>query len=222
LLAGNQLRNPGFEDGTEGWQADERPISSGFEIVTEPVHSGRAAAHLVADWQPGSLERFVAVYPAAQSISPPRFPDRIGGWYRVDRWEYASDQGALQLQIIVSVIGDPRTGEIVQSNNPDGPTVHPELENLQLRYQLAGPTEDPEDGGNIKNRVIGRGPPALGTWLHFDLSVKSDFEQRWGSLPANHRELVAMFIVRWDDKPEGAALHADVYFDDLFFGFDDL
>jgi hypothetical protein len=159
---------------------------------------------------------------AAQEISPPRFPDRIGGWYRVDRWDYESEEGGLQLQIIVAPVGDPRTRDIVQSNDPEGSEAHPELDNYQLRYQLAGPTEDPEDEGNVKTRVIGKGPPALGSWVHFDLPVKSDFEQLWGSVPANYRLLRAMFAVRWDDKPEGAALHADVYYDDLFFGFDDL
>ena len=186
------------------------------------MHSGHGAAHLVAFWQPGNRERPVSVRSATQEISPPRFPDRIAGWYRVDRWEDASDGGALQLQIIVSAIGDPRTREIVKSDDPGDPEVHPKLDNFQLRYQLAGPTEEPEDGGNIRHRVIGSGPPDLGSWLHFDLPVKSDFAQRWGSVPANFRQLRIMFLVRWDDKGEGAALHADVYYDDLFFGFEDL
>jgi len=222
LLVGNQLRNPGFEAGTQGWGGIEQDDSVAFEVVGAPVHSGRGAAHLVASWRPGSRERPVSVRSATQEISPPRFPDRIAGWYRVDRWEDASDEGALQLQIIVSAIGDPRTREIVKSHDPDGPEVHPKLENFQLRYQLAGPTEAPEDGGNIKNRVIGSGPPNLESWLRFDLPVKSDFGQRWGSVPANYRQLRIMFAVRWDDKAEGAALHADVYYDDLFFGFEDL
>jgi hypothetical protein len=222
LLVGNQLRNPGFEAGTRGWGRTERRDTSGFKIVSEPVHSGQQAAHLVASWQRGSRERPVIVRRAIQLISPPRFPDRIAGWYRVDRWEDESDDGSLQLQILVSAVGDPRTREIVRSNDPDGPDIHPKLDNFQLRYQLAGPTHVPEDGGNVKHRVIGRGPPALGSWVHFDLPVKSDFGQRWGTVPANYRELQIMFAVRWDDKPERAALHADVYYDDLFFGFDDL
>ena len=93
----------------------------------------------------------------------------------------------------------------------DGP-----VENMQ------SPTEQPEDGGNVRNRVIGEGPPELGSWVRFDLPVKSDFEQRWGTVPANYRQLRIMFAVRWDDKEEGAPLHADVYYDDLFFGFEDL
>ena len=222
LLVGNQLRNPGFEAGTADWGRIERRDSVGFEVVSEPVHSGHGAAHLIASWQPGNRERPVSLRNAAQEISPPRFPDRIAGWYRVDRWEYASEEGALQLQIIVVAIGDPRTREIVKSDDPDDPEVHPKLDNFQLRYQLAGPTEAPEDGGNIRNKVIGEGPPELGSWLHFDLPVKSDFEQRWGTVPANYRLLRIMFGVRWDDKEEGAALHADVYYDDLFFGFEDL
>jgi len=167
-------------------------------------------------------ERPVSVRSATQEISPPRFPDRVAGWYRVDRWEYAPDEGALQLQIIVAAIGDPRTLEIVKSDDPDDPEVNPKLDNFQLRYQLAGPSEELEGGGNIRYRLIGKGPPDLGSWLHFDLPVKSDFEQRWGTVPADFRELRIMFIVRWDDKEEGAALQADVYYDDLFFGFEDL
>jgi len=221
LVGGNQLRNPGFEEGTDGWGRIERPDIIGFEVVSEPVHSGRGAAHLAASWRLGDRERPVKVHNAAQEISPPRFPDRIDGWYRVDRWENTPARGALELQIIVVAIGDPRTREIVQSNDPDGPTVHPRLENFQLRYRLAGPTDAPEDGGNVKHRVIGNGPPLLGSWVHFDLPVKSDFERLWGTSPANFRKLRVMFSVRWDDKPEGAALHADVYFDDLFFGFED-
>ncbi len=228
LLVGNQLRNPDFEAGTQGWERPEPHQWVGFEVVSEPVHSGNGAAHIVASWQPGDRERPVSVRSAIQEISPPRFPDRIAGWYRVDRWEYASDEDPLQLQIIVVAIGDPRTREIVESdqpydeNNPDNPEVPASLDNYQLRYQLAGPNEEPEDGGNIRTRVIGKGPPDLGSWLHFDLPVKSDFEQRWGRVPANFRQLRIMFLVRWDDKEEGAALHADVYYDDLFFGFDDL
>ncbi len=222
LLVGNQLRNPGFEADTHGWGGIEQGNSIGFEVVSEPVHSGHGAAHLVASWRPGNPERPVSVRSASQEISPPRFPDRIAGWYRVDRWEDGSDRGALQLQILVVAIGDPRTREIVQSDDPDDPEVHPKLDNFQLRYQLAGPTEAPEDGGNIRNRVIGKGPPDLGSWLRFDLPVKSDFQQLWGSVPANYRQLRIMFAVRWDDKEEGAALHADVYYDDLFFGFEDL
>lgn len=221
LLAGNQLRNPGFEAGTQGWEEVEGRNSIAFEVVSEPVHSGHGAAHLVASWRPGNRERPVRVRSAIQEISPPRFPDRVAGWYRVDRWEDASDAEVLQLQIIVAAIGDPRTREIVESGDPDAREVHPRLDNFQFRYQLAGPAEAPEDGGNVKNRAIGYGPPKLGSWLHFDLPVKADFEQRWGHVPADYERLRVMFAVRWDDKPEGAALHADVYYDDLFFGFEE-
>ncbi len=222
LLVGNQLRNPGFETGAEGWGLGERRESVDFEVVSEPVHSGRAAARLVASWRPGRQEQPVSVRSAAQEISPPRFPDRVGGWFRVDRWESDSEQSPLQLQVIVAAIGDPRTREIVATDGPVGSDVHPELDNFQLRYQLAGPGEELADGGNFKHRVVGRGAPELGRWQRFDLSVKADFERRWGAVPENFRELRVMFAVRWDDKQVGAALHADVYYDDLFFGFEDL
>jgi hypothetical protein len=222
LLVGNQLRNPGFEAGTKGWVKPGRRSSISFEIANEPVHSGDRSARLVASWQPGDNERPVSVRSATQEISPARFPDRIAGWYRVDRWEDAPDESTLQLQILVAAFGDPRTREIVKPDDFDDPAVHAKLENFQLRYQLAGPTEEPEDGANVKNQVIGKGPPDLGSWVRFDLPVKPDFEQHWGVVPANYQYLRVMFAVRWDDKEEGAALHADVYYDDLFFGFEDL
>ncbi|MFB3118826.1 MAG: hypothetical protein ACE1ZP_08660, partial [Myxococcota bacterium] len=79
LLVGNQLRNPGFEAGTEGWGGIEQRDAVGFEVVSEPVHSGHGAAHLIASWQPGNPERSVSVRNVTQEISPPRFPDRIAG-----------------------------------------------------------------------------------------------------------------------------------------------
>ncbi len=222
LLVGNQLRNPGFEAGAEGWGLGGRRDSLAFEVVSEPVHSGRAAARLVASWRPGRQERPVSVRSALQDISPPRFPDRVEGWFRVDRWESQSERSPLRLQVIVAAIGDPRTRDIVATDGPEDSDVHPELDNFQLRYQLAGPSEDPEDGGNFKHRVVGSGAPELGRWQHFDLPVKADFQRRWGAVPENYRVLRVMFVVRWDDKEAGAALHADVYYDDLFFGFEDL
>lgn len=222
LLVGNHLRNPGFEAGDTGWGEIAGRKQVDFEVVDEPTHSGRGAAHLAASWQPGNREQSVSVRSAIQEISPPLFPDRIAGWYRVDRWEDTPGPGALQLQIIVGVIGDPRTLEIVRSDDPNDPEVNPALENFQLRYQLAGPTAELEDGANIRHRVIGVGPPPLERWVPFELPVKSDFEERWNYIPANFRQLRVLFGVRWDDKQEGAALRADVYYDDLFFGFDDL
>ncbi len=222
LLVGNQLRNPGFEEDTEGWgEGGDRKLVD-FELATAPVHAGHRSAYFLASWQPGDQERPVRFVSAPQEISPTRFPDRVAGWYRVERWEDVPESGILQLQIIVVAAGDPRTPEIVASHHPADTEISPELNNLQVRYQLAGPAEEPDDGGNVKTAIIAHGPPELATWVHFDLPVKSDFERLWGTLPEKYQKLGVIFGVRWDDKPEGAALHADVYYDDLFFGFEDL
>ena len=64
-------------------------------------------------------------------------------------------------------------------------------------------------------------PPLLGEWIQFDLPVRRDFETLWGVVPSDYDFLRVFFEVRWDNKEEGAVLHADVYYDDLFFGFED-
>jgi len=222
LLVGNQLQNPGFEAGMEHWGTRDQATSTGFEIVEQPVHSGRGAAHLVAFWRPGIPERPVSVRSATQEISPPRFPDRIGGFYRVDRWDDTPGRAALQLQIMVIALGDPKIHEIVKLEDVDKPETYEKLDNFQLRYQLAGPATEPEDGGNVRTLVVGTGPPELASWVRFDLPVKSDFAERWGHVPDKFRQLRIMFTVRWDDKEAGAPIRADVYYDDLFFGFEDL
>lgn len=222
LLVGNWLRNPGFEAGTASWEGLGRAQSAGFEIASEPVRSGGAAAFLLAIWEPGAHERPVSFRTASQEISPPRFPDRVAGWYRVERWEDAPEPGVLQLQVIVSAIGDPRSREIIASQYPDVGDLPAALNSLQVRYQLAGVAEALEGGGNVKQIAVGTGAPPLATWVRFEQRVKDDFARLWGTVPRDFDQLRVMFGVRWDDKPDGAALRADVYYDDLFFGFDDL
>ncbi len=73
----------------------------------------------------------------------------------------------------------------------------------------------------MRAKLVRAGPPELGQWVHFDFPVKDDFQELWGAVPADFTFLRVFFETRWDDKEEGAALHADVYYDDLFFGFED-
>jgi hypothetical protein len=128
----------------------------------------------------------------------------------------------LRLQVIIAAIGDPRTRALVAAQDPEAEPPSPKLDNLQLRYQLAGSVEGLEDRGNVKQIALAGGPPELGTWVRFEMPVKADFERLWGTVPQAYDRLRVMFGVRWDSKPAGAALRADVYYDDLFFGFDDL
>jgi hypothetical protein len=215
---GNQLQNPGFEIGVEGWGDMQGTPWDGFEVVEEPVHSGQQAARMLISWQPGDREKPISARGAVQEISPSRFPDRLSGWYRVDHWENPSDQTLLFLDVAIVAAGDPRTHDIVI---PDDPELHPTLDNFQIRYYMAGLTEVYDPLLNMRPKMAGEGPPELGKWVHFDFPVKADYQELWGAVPANFRYLRVFFEVRWEKKEIGEPLRADVYYDDLFFGFDD-
>jgi hypothetical protein len=215
---GNQLINPGFEDGEDGWGDMQGTRWIGFEIVDEPVHSGEYAARMLITWQPGDREKPISARGAVQEISPSRFPDRLAGWYRVDHWENPSDQTLLYLDVAVGAVGDPRAHDVVI---PDDPELHPSLDNYQIRYYMAGLTEPYENLLNMRAKNVGEVSPILGEWVHFDFPIKADFQQLWGAVPADFQYLRVFFETRWEEKEEGAALRADIYYDDLFFGFDE-
>jgi hypothetical protein len=217
-LIGNQLQNPGFEDGVEGWGQMQDVHWIGFEAVDEPIHSGHQAARMLLSWQPGDREKPISAGGAVQEISPSRFPDRLAGWYRVDHWENPSDQTLLYLDVAVVAVGDPRIHDIVI---PDDPELHPDLDNYQIRYYTAGLTEPSEQVLNMRSKLVREGPPELREWVYFEFPIKADFQELWGTVPADFRYLRVFFEVRWEEKEEGAALRADVYYDDLFFGFDE-
>ena len=215
---GNQLKNPGFEEQTQrwGWMQSIRWI--GFGVVAEPVHSGLYAAQMSLRWQPGDREKPISTSGAVQDLALSRFPDRISGWYWVERWENPSDQTLLYLDVAVAVVGDPRAHDIII---PDDPELHPDLANYQIRYYMAGLTEPYENLLNMRAKMVGVGPPELGKWVHFDFPVKADFQQLWGAVPADFDYVRIFFEARWEEKEEGAPVHAEFYYDDLFFGFDE-
>jgi len=223
---GNQLHNPGFEDKLavgfmnvgDGWGFIRGTRWIGFEVVDQPIHSGRHAARLLLSWQPGDREQPISAQGAIQEISPPRCPDRLAGWYRVDHWENQSDQTLLYLDVAVAAVGDPRARDIVI---PDDPELHPDLDNYQIRYYMAGLTEPYDPVLNMRTKLVREGPPELGEWVYFDFPIKADFQELWGAVPADFSFLRVFFEVRWEEKEEGAALRADIYYDDLFFGFDE-
>ncbi|MGE4607886.1 MAG: hypothetical protein AAEJ52_14180, partial [Myxococcota bacterium] len=134
LLAGNQLRNPGFEQHSNGWGDMAGTRWLGFEAVESPSHSGDRSAHLRLSWKPGERERPVHVKGAVQELSPSRFPTRIGGWFWVQSWENASEQTDMYLQAVVIVKGDPRARELISPGDPDAT----QLDNYQIRYYLGG------------------------------------------------------------------------------------
>ncbi|MFP8879531.1 MAG: hypothetical protein VCE43_08815 [Myxococcota bacterium] len=188
----------------------------GFEAVESPSHSGDRSAHLRLSWKPGERERPVHVKGAVQELSPSRFPTRIGGWFWVQSWENASEQTDMYLQAVVIVKGDPRARELISPGDPDAT----QLDNYQIRYYLGGVTEPPFELTNARLKNVRPGPPPIGEWAYFEMPVRDDFESLWGIVPANYEYLRIFFEARWDHKEPGAALSADIYYDDLFFGFE--
>lgn len=208
--AGNLLANPGFEEGRAGWSyRKQSPHWGNFAVVEQPVHSGRRAVHLRINHSPGLPPREVKVYGTVQELRPRRFPDTVGGFYRVDRWEKTAPATDLYLQVVVIVWLD-KEGE--------GETHH--LGNRQVRYYLAGIEQAPFRLANARVRFIGSGPPALGEWVRFEIPLRRDFERLWGEVPERFERISVLYEARWDNMPAGSGVVADVYYDDLFVGYD--
>ncbi len=118
----------------------------------------------------------------------------------------------------MSVNGDPRTQELLYRDDP-GPAQ--QVTNYQIRYFLAGVEAPPYNLTNARAKMISTDPPKMGEWIAFELSVRRDFKELWGVVPENYDFIRVFYEARWDHKERGAPVHAVVYYDDLFFGFDD-
>ena len=213
----NLLENPGFEDGRHGWRAMSGSRYWGdfriVDTVAGPVRSGRRAAHLPVRWEPHLREHAVRVFGVLQQPSPEQFPAMLSGWYRFETWSKDAPETDLYAQVVVVVWGDPRAPEIVSPQAPD-----PRVENYQIRYYLAGIHEPPFTLSNARVKFLGKGPPRLGEWIYFEIPLRDDFRELWGTVPEDYAFVRVLFEGRWDNKPEGTRVRADVYFDDLFLG----
>jgi len=88
----NLLANPGFEDGEVGWTyPTQSPYWGKFEVVEAPVRSGRRAAHLRLRAGPEDQTNATWILDVMQEPVPERFPDVMGGWYRVESWDKGAD-----------------------------------------------------------------------------------------------------------------------------------
>jgi hypothetical protein len=211
----NLFEDAGFEDGGRGWFFLEGNRAwGGFTIVEEPVHSGRRAARLKVEWDPAEQHLRSKVFGLIQEPRPDRFPDVLGGWYRVDAWEKEAEATSLYAQVVVGVMGDPKAARIVA---PEDPTL--QLNNYQLRYVLCGIDQPPFVMRN--GRFVFRGPrePQPGRWVPFLIPVREDFERLWGSTPEGYANLRILVEARWDNRPPGSAVLAEVTYDDLFLGW---
>jgi len=197
---GNWLVNPGFEQGAEGWKwLDWSQEWGPFEIADGIATSGSKSAHLAVRGEPGG--RPTHVFGVVQEIAPQVFPERMSGRYRVDRWE-PGDARKVYLQAVVI------------ATHPEGT-----LPSTQVRYILEGVTVPPYDMSNARYRFFhSRAQPPMSQWIDFSLPVRQDFLQLWGKVPPPGTALRVLFEARYDDKPAGGSVAADVYYDDLFIG----
>ena len=212
--------NPGFEHGREPWVRMSNGFFGAFDLVEAPVRSGRQAALLRVHWEKGQAGHPVKVFGIVQEHrpesrpDPSRFPEVLSGWFRIDRWEKESPATNLYVQVVAAVSGDPRAARIISpSGGADTPT------NYQIRYYLAGQAKPAFTLSNARIQILRKGLPALGEWTHFEIPLKEDFQRLWGTVPTGYEFLRVLFEARWDNKPEGTSVHADVVYDDLFLGF---
>jgi hypothetical protein len=195
----------------------ESPYWGKYEIVESPVHAGRRAAHLRL--RAGGEDRGNATWieGVMQEPAPERFPDVMGGFYRVDTWEKGSDATHLYLQAVL-IVWSRDAPRVVDPANPEA---NAGLGNYQLRFYLAGLREPPFLLSNAKVAFVGRGEPELGRWTYFEIPLRAEFLRHWGAVPAGYEKLRVLFEVRWDNRPPGSRIAADAYFDDLFLGYVD-
>lgn len=201
----NLLANPGFEQGREGWSRREQsPHWGDFRIVDAPVRSGQAAAHLRLHHGATLPRRPVKVYGVVQQLTLDRLPERVGGYYRVERWDKSSDATDLYLQLVAIVWREAEAGET--------PT------NQQIRYYLAGLDEPPFLLRNARVEFVAKGAPVLSGWQRFEVPLRADFQRLWEGDPEGPLKIDLLFEARWDNMPPASSVQADVFFDDLFVG----
>jgi hypothetical protein len=193
----NLFRNPGFESGEDPWCVVYLPK---FEVSQEQSHSGQSSALLQMQVPAGTTGD--RVYYLVQEVEVQEFPEFLSGYYRVDEWARGTPKQYLQFVVIA----------FGATNLPGG------FSNHQVRYPLAGISEDPFGIANAFFVYIGREEPAAGQWVYFERNIKQDFESLWGAAPEGFSKIRVLFEVRFDDKEAGAPAEAAVYYDDLYMG----
>lgn len=194
----NLFNNPGFENGAFPWCVLRPPM---FKLDNDLPHTGQYSARLHLN-QPANATGNKIHY-LVQEISLAEFPEFLSGYYRVEKWNKGTpDQ---YLQFVIGVIG--------AENRP-----LPDVSNHQIRYLLAGISDDPFGIRNAKFVYIRSDEPVIGEWVYFQRNIKEDFVQLWGDVPENFSSIRFFFEVRYDNKKPGNATEAVVYYDDLYLG----
>lgn len=200
LFTANALVNSGFEQGTTGWQANDRPGWAPFSVGSATARTGQNSVELHLSSGGGTGETRIAG--AVQTIQPQTFPEFVSGFYRVDRWQ--PNAGFQYLQFVVIVRG---------GDFGDDAPVH------QIRVLIAGAASEPFLVTNSKYVFLSRDAPKTGQWTYFGYPIKQAFASKLGRVPTRWDSIDVYFEARYDAKSarDGEA-GADVSYDDLYVG----
>jgi len=175
---------------------------SPFEVSQDYAQSGESSA-LLRMRVPAEEEGNAKVFYLVQEVIAEEFPDLMSGYYRVENWTKGTPKQYLQFVVVAFGV----------TNLPGG------YPNHQMRYPLAGISEEPFAIANAFFVFIGKEEPRTGEWIYFERNLKEDFEQFWGAAPEGFSKIRVLFEVRYDDKEAGPVpSEADVYYDDLYMG----
>lgn len=198
----NMFHNPGFESGRDPWCSLHLGEAAPFEVSQDLPHSGESSAYLkmrVPAEEKGNAKVFYLV----QEVTPEQFPELISGYYRVEHWTKGTPKQYLQFVVIAFDVTNITAG----------------YPNYQMRYPLAGISEEPFQIANAFFVFLTKEEPRTGEWVYFERNIKEDFQQFWGTVPEGFSKLRVLFEVRYDDKAPGPSpAEADVYYDDLYMG----
>jgi len=198
----NLFHNPDFEAGGEPWCSLHLEETPPFEVSQDFAHSGESSA-LLRMRVPAEKGGKAKVFYLVQEVISGQFPELISGYYRVENWTKGTPKQYLQFVVIAF----------------DVPNLTPVYPNHQMRYPLAGISEEPFNIANAFFVFLGKEEPRTGEWVYFERNIKEDFQQSWGAAPVGFSKLRILFEVRYDDKEPGTApAEADVYYDDLYMG----
>jgi hypothetical protein len=207
----NLFHNPGFESGRQPWCSLHLGEVAPFEVSQAFAHSGQSSAYLrmrVPAEEVGNAKVFYLV----QEVKAKAFPELISGYYRVENWVKGTPKQYLQFVVILcrqGAAGDCALG----ATNLAGENNH------QIRFPLAGISEEPFQIGNAFFVFLTKEEPRTGEWVYFERNIKQDFQQLWGAVPEGFDKMRVLFEVRYDDKQAGPSpAEADVYYDDLYMG----
>jgi hypothetical protein len=211
----NLFHNPGFEEGKEPWCSLHVGEVPSFEVSQDFAHSGESSAYLqmrVPAEEVGGAKVFYLV----QEVKAEEFPEMISGYYRVENWSKGTPKQYLQF-VVIACRQVVRQGTLVHCGA--GATNLPGDYSHQIRFPLAGISENPFQIENAFFVFLTKEEPVTGEWVYFERNIKQDFEELWGAAPEGYEFLRILFEVRYDDKEAGPVpAEADVYYDDLYMG----